>query len=131
MPAIFEVKVQNNPIHLADRQDVFTVLGDPAVTLIAVPTAGEFDGCVMLAGAARGGHIPGGRNLPMERLLLPKTDAPAFSFLDAPPDLLAIFRNLGLHGHDRIIVYCHHGAKFFVGAVSLVDAGFDNISLIT
>ena len=128
-PVTFEVQVQNNPIHLVNREDVFAVLGDPAVTLIDVRTVGEFDGCVLLPGVTRGGHIPGARNLPIEQLLVPQTDAPDFSFLDSPPVLLAIFRNFGLHTHDRIIVYCHDGAKSSLAAVSLVDAGYDNVSL--
>ena len=129
MPVTFDVGVQNNPIHLVNREDVFAVLNDPAVTLVDARTVGEFDGCVLLAGITRGGHIPGARNSPIEHLLTAQTNAPDFSFLDSPSDLLAIFRNFGLHVHDRIIVYCHDGAKSSLAAVSLVDAGYDNVSL--
>lgn len=129
MPVTFDVGVQNNPIHLVNREDVFAVLNDPAVTLVDVRTVGEFDGCVLLAGITRGGHIPGARNLPIEHLLTAQTNAPDFSFLDSPFDLLVIFRKFGLHVHDRIIVYCHDGGKSSLAAASLVDAGYDNVSL--
>jgi len=128
-PATFEVTVQNNPIHLVDQADVFAALGDPDVMLVDVRTVGEFDGCVKLAGITRPGHIPGARNLPIENLLSPQTSDPDFSFLDSPPDLRAIFRTFGLHIHDQVIVYCHDGAKSSLAAVSLIDAGYDNVSL--
>jgi thiosulfate/3-mercaptopyruvate sulfurtransferase len=127
--AIFEVKVQNNPIHLVNRDDVFAVLGDPAVTLVDVRTVGEFDGCDLLPGITRGGHIPGARNLPIENLLTPQTSDPDFFLLASPPDLRSIFRNFGLHTHDRIIAYCHDGAKSSLAAVSLIDAGYQDVSL--
>ncbi len=125
----FQVKIRNNPIHLVNRQDVFAVLGDPDVTLVDVRTVGEFDGCVLLPGITRGGHIPGARNLPIENLLTPQTSDPDFSFLDSPPDLREIFRNFGLSSHDRIIAYCHDGAKSSLAAVSLIDAGYKDVSL--
>ncbi|MGO9449636.1 MAG: sulfurtransferase [Candidatus Binataceae bacterium] len=127
--ATFVVTVQNNPIHLVNQADVFAVLGDPAVTLVDVRTVAEFDGCVELPGVTRPGHIPGARNLPIENLLTPQTSDPDFSFLDSPPDLRTIFRNFGLHTHNRIIAYCHDGAKSSLAAVSLIDAGYDNVSL--
>jgi thiosulfate/3-mercaptopyruvate sulfurtransferase len=129
LPATFQVKVQNNPIHLASRADVFAVLDEPTVTLVDVRTSAEFDGCDALPGISRPGHIPGARNLPIENLLTPQTSDPDLSFLDSPPDVRAIFRNFGLQAHDRIIAYCHDGAKSSLAAVSLIDAGYDNVSL--
>ena len=54
---------------------------------------------------------------------------PNLSLLDSPPDLRAIFDDFGLHAHDQIIAYCHDGAKSSLAAVSLIDAGYDNVSL--
>ena len=71
----------------------------------------------------------GARNLPIENLLTPQTSDPDFSFLDSPPDLREIFRNFGLSSHDRIIAYCHDGAKSSLAAVSLIDAGYKDVSL--
>jgi thiosulfate/3-mercaptopyruvate sulfurtransferase len=129
VPVTFEVKVQNNPIHLVDREDVLAVLGDPAVSLVDVRTVGEFDGCVLTPPVTRGGHIPGARNLPIENLLTPQAGDPDFSVLDSPLELFAIFVNFGLHIHDRIIAYCHDGAKSSLAATALIDAGYDNVSL--
>ena len=129
VPVTFDVKVQNNPIHLVDREDVLAVLGDPAVSLVDVRTVGEFDGCVKIPPVTRGGHIPGARNLPVENLLTPQGSDPDFSVLDSPLELFAIFVNFGLHIHDQIIAYCHDGAKSSLVAVALIDAGYDNVSL--
>jgi thiosulfate/3-mercaptopyruvate sulfurtransferase len=129
IPATFVVAVQNNPIHLVSQTDVFAVLGDPAVTLVDVRTVGEFDGCQVLPGITRPGHIPGARNLPVENLLTPQASDPNLSLLDSPPELRAIFDDFGLHTHDQIIAYCHDGAKSSLAAVSLIDAGYDNVSL--
>lgn len=127
--ATFEVTVQNDPIHLVAREDVLAVLGDPAVSLVDFRTVGEFDGCVKIPPVTRGGHIPGARNLPVENLLTPQASDPDFSVLDSPLELFAIFVNFGLHLHDRIIAYCHDGAKSSLAAVALIDAGYDNVSL--
>jgi thiosulfate/3-mercaptopyruvate sulfurtransferase len=125
----FDVKLQDNPIHLVNSTDVLAVLGDPSVTLVDVRTVGEFDGCVKLGGITRGGHIPGARNLPIENLLTTQPDDADFSFLDSPRGLSKIFRNFGLHPRDRIIAYCHDGAKSSLAAVSLIDAGYQDVSL--
>ena len=90
----FDATIQNNPIHLIDRQDVLAVLGDPAVTLLDVRTVGEFDGCVLLPPVTRGGHIPGARNLPVENILTPQSNAPELSFLDSPPTCDRFFEPL-------------------------------------
>jgi thiosulfate/3-mercaptopyruvate sulfurtransferase len=129
VPASFDVTVQNNPIHLVGREDVLAVLGDPAVSLIDFRTVGEFDGCVKIPPVTRGGHIPGARNLPVEMLLTPQDSDPDFSLLDTPLELLGIFVDFGLHIRDRIIVYCHDGAKSSLAAVALIDAGYENVSL--
>ncbi len=129
VPATFDVSVQDRPIHLVQRQDVAAVLGNPAVTLLDVRTVAEFDGCKLLAGIKRGGHIPGARNLPVEQLLTPQTSDPQFSFLDSPPALFAVFTNFGLQSADRIIVYCQDGAKSSLASTALIDAGFTDVSL--
>lgn len=125
----FSVKVQNNPIRLVNRDDVLGVLDDPSLTLVDFRTVGEYDGCVLLKDITRGGHIPGARNLPVEKLLTQQASDPDFSFLDPPRQLREIFRNFGLHTHDRIIAYCHDRAKSSLAAVSLIDAGFLDVSL--
>ncbi len=129
VPATFEVSVEDRPIHLVQRQDLAAVLGNPAVTLLDVRTVAEFDGCKLLPGIKRGGHIPGARNLPVEQLLTPQTSDPQFSFLDSPPALFGVFTNFGLQSADRIIVYCQDGAKSSLASTALIDAGFTDVSL--
>ncbi|HVN30172.1 MAG TPA: rhodanese-like domain-containing protein [Candidatus Binataceae bacterium] len=128
-PATFAAKVQDSPIHLVDQQYVLSVLDDPTVTLIDVRTPAEFAGCLLLPGIKRGGHIPGARNLPIENLLTPQADNAEFSFLDTPAKLHSIFRAFELRRHDRIVVYCQDGAKSSLAALSLIEAGYTNVSL--
>ncbi|MGD0076378.1 MAG: rhodanese-like domain-containing protein [Candidatus Binataceae bacterium] len=127
--AIFDAKVRDNPIHLVDSQDVLAMLGNPFVTLLDVRTVGEYDGCVLLPGITRGGHIPGARNLPVENLLTPQASASDFFFLDPPDQLRRIFSNFALKPNDKIVVYCHDGAKSSLAATALIDAGYKNVSL--
>ncbi len=128
-PATFAAQVQDSPIHLVDQQYVLSVLGDPTVTLVDVRTPAEFAGCLLLPGINRGGHIPGARSLPLEDLLTPQIDAPDFSVLDAPAKLYSIFRAFELRRRDRIVVYCQDGAKSSLAALSLIEAGYTNVSL--
>jgi thiosulfate/3-mercaptopyruvate sulfurtransferase len=129
VPATFAVSVQDFPIHLVQRSDVAAVLGNPAVTLLDVRTVAEFDGCSLLPGIKRGGHIPGARNLPVEQMLTPQTGDPRLSFLDSPLALFALFTGFGLQSGNRIIVYCHDGAKSSLAATAMIDAGFTDVSL--
>jgi thiosulfate/3-mercaptopyruvate sulfurtransferase len=128
-PAAFTVNILDSPIHLVFEQDVAAVLDDPAVALVDVRTPAEFDGCLLLPGITRGGHIPGARNLPVENLLTPQQGVPNFSFLDPPLELLGLFQNFGLSQDQKIIVYCQDGAKSSLVATALVDAGYSNVSL--
>ncbi|HLH76044.1 MAG TPA: rhodanese-like domain-containing protein [Candidatus Binataceae bacterium] len=128
-PVTFSVNIQNNPIHLVFQQDVAAALGNPSVALIDVRTPAEYDGCLLLPGITRGGHIPEARNLPVADLLTPQQDNPQLSFLDSPPELLAIFDNFGLYPNQQIIVYCQDGAKSSLAATALIDAGYSNVSL--
>lgn len=129
VPATFAVSVQDTPIHLVQRREVAAALGNPAVTLLDFRTEAEFDGCLLLPGIKRGGHIPGARNLPVERLLMLQTGDPRFSLLDSPLALFAVFTGFGLQSEDRIIAYCQDGAKSSLAATALIDAGFTDVSL--
>ncbi|HVN63970.1 MAG TPA: rhodanese-like domain-containing protein [Candidatus Binataceae bacterium] len=129
--AVFNVSVKDQPIHLVDRSTVELSLGNRAINLLDVRTPPEFTGCLLLPGIDRGGHIPGARNLPIERLLTPRNGAPSdlIGFLDRPGKLNSTLRKFGLRLNDRIIVYCQDGAKSSLAATALVDAGFNNVSL--
>ncbi len=127
--ATFDAQVRDSPIHLVDENYVSSVLDDPTVTLIDVRTPAEFAGCLLLPGIKRGGHIPGAKSIPLEDLLTPQMDVADFSFLDAPAKLYSIFRAFELRRHDRIVVYCQDGAKSSLAALSLIEAGYTNVSL--
>jgi thiosulfate/3-mercaptopyruvate sulfurtransferase len=129
MPATFGPEVKDSPIHLVDQQLVLSVLGDPSVTLVDVRTPAEYDGCVLLPGIKRGGHIPGARNLPLINLFTPQVSDPSFFLLDQPARLRSIFVNFGLRPHDRIIVYCHDGAQSSLVAMAFIEAGYTDIAL--
>ena len=128
-PAAFAVQVQDQPIHLVDQQFVLSVLGDPSVTLLDVRTPAEYDGCFLLPGIKRGGHIPGARNLPLIDFFTPQADNPELFFLDAPAKLHSTFLGAELHRHDRIVVYCHDGAQSSLAAMALIEAGYTDVSL--
>jgi thiosulfate/3-mercaptopyruvate sulfurtransferase len=127
--AIFDVTIHDSPIHLVQQEDVAAVLGDPQVTLLDVRTQAEYDGCLLLPGITRGGHIPGARNLPVEQLLEPQSSDSQFSFLQSPPSLFGIFFAFDLLRPQRIIVYCQDGAKSSLAATALIDAGYIDVSL--
>ncbi len=128
-PTAFAVQVEDRPIHLVDQQLVLSVLGDPGVPLVDVRTPAEYDGCVLLPGIKRGGHIPGARNLPLINLFTPQASDPAFFLLDSPARLRSIFVNFGLRRRDHIIVYCHDGAQSSLVAAAFIEAGYTNLSL--
>ena len=128
-PAAFAAQVRDQPIHLVDQQTVLSVLGDPSVTLLDVRTPPEYDGCLLLPGIKRGGHIPGARNLPLENIFTPQAGNPDLSFLDAPAKLYSIFLSSELHHRDRIIVYCQDGAKSSLVAMAIIEAGYTDVSL--
>jgi thiosulfate/3-mercaptopyruvate sulfurtransferase len=129
MLAPFQVAVRDRPIHLVDRQTVFSELGDPSVKLVDVRTAAEFDGCVLLPGITRGGHIPGARNLPLDKILTPQATDPDLFILGTPAKLRSIFLTAGLHRHDHIVVYCHDGAQSSLVATAFIEAGYTDVSL--
>ena len=127
--AAFDVKVQDRPIHLVDRQTVASVVGDPSVILLDVRTPAEFAGCFLLPNIKRGGHIPGAINLPLKNILTPQASDADFSFLNRPGQLRSTFVGTRLHPRDRIIVYCHDGAMSSLAAQALVQAGYKDVSL--
>lgn len=87
-------------------------LGDEGLTLLDVRTQPEFEG---LAGAhcdPRQGHIPGARNLPLERLLECRSAAEV-------RDLVGIAEGA------EIVAYCHSGTRSDFAAQVLRGAGYD------
>lgn len=89
-----------------------TRLGEDGLALIDVRTSHEFDG---LAGAPcdpRQGHIPGARNVPLDRLLGCRT----------AHDVRVV---VGLPEGTEIVAYCHSGSRSAFAVQLLREVGYD------
>jgi len=81
------------------------------VTVVDVRTAHEFDGSLGNACDPRQGHIPGARNLDVNRLI------------ELGPEQIAT--ELGLAPGAEVIVYCHSGSRSAFAAQLLRSLGYD------
>jgi len=81
------------------------------VTVVDVRTAHEFDGSLGNACDPRQGHIPGARNLDVNRLI------------ELGPEQIAT--GLGLAPGAEVIVYCHSGSRSAFAAQLLRSLGYD------
>ncbi|MBT9583471.1 hypothetical protein IV102_08975 [bacterium] len=120
-PSGFQARPTNTPIALVFQSEVAAALKGTA-KIVDVRTPAEFTGQFLLPGDARPGHIPGALNLPVESLF-------AQGLIASDQQLLATFSAAGLNLADRMIVYCHDGAKSSLAATLLVQAGFANVNL--
>ncbi|MDX6505058.1 MAG: thiosulfate/3-mercaptopyruvate sulfurtransferase [Gaiellaceae bacterium] len=91
-------------------------LDDPALTLLDVRSAAEFEGSSGYPCDARQGHIPGARHLDLTELL--SSDGEGLS----AEDLRAI---VGLPAGAEIVCYCHSGSRSGMAAAILRGAGYD------
>jgi thiosulfate/3-mercaptopyruvate sulfurtransferase len=87
-------------------------LAEDRLVLLDVRTSAEFGGTAGAACDPRQGHIPGARNLPLDRLLeCRSTD-----------DVRAL---LGVAAGAEIVAYCHSGSRSAFAVQVLRDAGYD------
>lgn len=121
IPSGFQARATNTPIALVFQGEVAAALKGTA-KIVDVRTPAEFTGQLLLPGDARPGHIPGALNLPVESLFVQ-------GLIASNQQLLATFNAAGLNLTDRIVVYCHDGAKSSLAATLLVQAGFSNVHL--
>jgi thiosulfate/3-mercaptopyruvate sulfurtransferase len=121
----FTVKVTNQPIPMIGRSEVAATLHHPGVLLVDVRTPAEYDGTQLLPPVTRGGHIPGAINLPTADLFVPGNP----SMLMGRTGLLGVFHAHGLLPGDRIIVYCHDGARSSLVATALKQSGYPSVGL--
>jgi thiosulfate/3-mercaptopyruvate sulfurtransferase len=87
-------------------------MAEEGLTIVDVRSAAEYEG---LAGAPcdpRQGHIPGARNVPLERFLV----------CCAVDDVL---RLLGLPEGAEVVVYCHTGQRSAIAAQVLRAGGYE------
>jgi 3-mercaptopyruvate sulfurtransferase SseA len=93
-------------------EDLRTRLGEEGLTVLDVRTALEFDGTSGASCDPRQGHIPGARNLPLERLLLCRSGDEVRSLVDLPQGA-------------EIVAYCHVGQRSAFAVDVLRGAGYD------
>jgi thiosulfate/3-mercaptopyruvate sulfurtransferase len=127
VPVSYTAHEVQEPIQMVFRSDVAAAaLSDPPTArLIDVRTPAEFDGTLLIPPDTRAGHIPGAVNLPIEQFFV--SGEP--NELMSPMDLLNFLESAGFSPDQNIIVYCQDGAKSSLGALALLNAGFQDFVL--
>jgi thiosulfate/3-mercaptopyruvate sulfurtransferase len=121
----FAVHVTDRPIPIVWRSQVKGDLHQKGVLLVDVRTPAEYDGTKLQPPVVRGGHIPGAINLPATDLLTPgDRDA-----LMGWQGLLGVFHDHGVVPGERIVVYCHDGARSSLVASALTQLGYPSVDL--
>jgi thiosulfate/3-mercaptopyruvate sulfurtransferase len=87
-------------------------LGEPGLTLLDVRSELEFDGTTGAGCDPRQGHIPGARNLPLDRLLACRS----------AEDVRAL---VGVPEGAEIVAYCHTGNRSGFAVQILHGAGYE------
>lgn len=87
-------------------------LGEERLVLLDVRMPQEFAGLARAACDPRHGHIPGARNLPLERLFRCRSAEEVRELVGAPEGA-------------EVIVYCHSGNRSALAAQVLVGAGYE------
>jgi thiosulfate/3-mercaptopyruvate sulfurtransferase len=118
-PVTFSVRVR--PELVANRDEVFSVIGDPGVLIVNTLSPELFRGELNRYG--RPGRIPGSVNVPARSLL-----AADGRFL--PPDgLRARLADSGALEAPRVIAYCGGGISATNGALALALLGRDDVAI--
>ena len=87
-------------------------LDEDDLTLLDVRTAAEFAGSLGHHCDPRQGHIPGARNVPLDRFLSARSVDELRTLVDAPPG-------------SEVVAYCHSGARSAYAADLLRAAGYE------
>lgn len=87
-------------------------LGEDGLALVDVRTTLEFDGSAQEACDPRHGHIPGARNVPLERLLESGSGG----------DVRVL---VGLPEGTEVVAYCHTGVRSGFAVHVLRGAGYE------
>ncbi len=122
-PAIFTPRAR--PELKRDADQVARALGRDDVLLIDARPPDQYAGTVTVA--ARGGHIPGARNVPYARLVDPHTG----KFLPAS-DMARVFADAGIDVArlpQEVIVYCNGGISCTVPQNALRLLGRDDVAV--
>lgn len=95
-----------------DVDELAARLGDPALTVLDVRTAGEYDGTHGNACDPRQGHLPGARNLDVGVLAQCET-------------VEQVRELVGLPESAEVVAYCHSGSRSALAVQVLGAAGYD------
>ncbi len=95
-----------------DLDELSSRLDDPALTILDVRTAGEYDGTLGSPCDPRQGHLPGARHVDVGALAQCETRAQV-------RDLV------GLADGAEIAAYCHSGSRSALAVQVLRAAGYD------
>ena len=95
-----------------DVDELAARLDDPALTVLDVRTAGEYDGTRGNACDPRQGHLPGTRNLDVGALAQCET-------------VEQVRELVGLAESAEIAAYCHSGSRSALAVQVLRAAGYD------
>jgi thiosulfate/3-mercaptopyruvate sulfurtransferase len=87
-------------------------VGDEALVLLDVRAAAEFEGAAGAPCDPRQGHIPGARNVPLDRLLDCRS-------------AIEVRALLGVEPGAEIVAYCHSGSRSAFAVQVLRGAGYD------
>ena len=95
-----------------DLKELERRLGEDGLVLIDVRTQAEYTGSAGAHCDPRQGHIPGARNLPLERLL-------------ESASAVQVRALVGLPEGTEIVAYCHSGSRSGFAVHVLRAAGYD------
>jgi thiosulfate/3-mercaptopyruvate sulfurtransferase len=93
-------------------EELHSRLGEEGLVLLDVRTSPEFEGLAEAPCDPTHGHIPGARNLPLERLLECRSAEGVRSLV-------------GLPEGTEIVAYCHSGTRSAFAAQVLRGAGYE------
>lgn len=102
--------------------EVLDHLNDPETLILDVRRPTEYTGEEVRA--ARGGHIPGAKNL----LWLDNLNRETWTFKDAQT-LQERFTNAGVTPDHKIVTYCHGGVRACHAAIALKMLGYSNVTV--
>ncbi len=118
MPKVFTPKPR--PDLRATAEQLAARLGEPSLQLLDARDAGQFTGTRRRG--ARGGHIPGARNVPRELFF---AEGGGFRPL---AEIRKVVQELGLEPTKPIVAYCNGGVAATVVLFHLARLGFATIT---
>ncbi len=108
-------------VGLSEKGDVKKSIGDAAVQILDARTEAEFAGTDKKENA-RGGHIPGAKNLPHTRFI------DETGRLRTAAEVRKLLTDAGFKPDAPIIAHCQSGGRSSLAALAAARAGFTNVS---